>query len=144
MSRIVILGNTLPYGLLLTGFIEDGPVLPWQPPKTFMHTTKKSSVSIAFPGPTISSHHPLVGCDALLSPETWESPVRAWQMSTAFVESELSFPHVSYAWITSVSTPPASSAKGRPSVTFMNFRWPTGSPGNHAPDTGRSREKLLG
>ena len=61
MSRIVILGNTLPYGLLLTGLSEDGPVLPWQPPRTFMQTTKNSSVSIAFPEPTISSHHPLVG-----------------------------------------------------------------------------------
>ena len=102
-----------------------------------MQTTK--FICLLLCGTDNSVHHPLVGCDALLSPETWESPVRAWHMSTAFVESEFSFPHVSYAWITSVSTPPASSAKGRPSVTFMNFRWPLG-PQETVIDTEVSRE----
>ena len=37
---------------------DDGPVVPWHPPSTFGHTTKKRSVSIGAPGPMVPSHQP--------------------------------------------------------------------------------------
>ena len=58
MSRLVIWGNADPYGRPVAGFSEAGPVLPWQPPRTFAQTTKNSLVSIALPGPTIRDHQP--------------------------------------------------------------------------------------
>ena len=36
-------------------------MVPWQPPSTLAHTTYRSSVSRALPGPTISPHQPGVG-----------------------------------------------------------------------------------
>jgi len=39
-SRIVIVGNCEPYGAPVSGLVDDGPVDPWQPPKTFGATTK--------------------------------------------------------------------------------------------------------
>ena len=43
---------------------EAGPVEPWQLPSEFTQMTKKRSVSMACPGPTISSHQPGVGSSA--------------------------------------------------------------------------------
>ena len=54
----MITGNSSPYGFFVFGLIEEGPVVPIQPPKTFVHTTKKIFVSITFPGPTSIFHHP--------------------------------------------------------------------------------------
>ena len=65
-----------------SGYIEDGPVDPKHPPSTFVQMTKYLFVSIAFPGPTNSSHHPgfdEVDDDTPLPPEAVcedaESPV---------------------------------------------------------------------
>ena len=39
-SRTVTIGKFAPKGLPVTGSIEEGPVVPWHPPKTFGQTTK--------------------------------------------------------------------------------------------------------
>ncbi|CAB4589061.1 unannotated protein [freshwater metagenome] len=57
MSRIVKTGNLDPQRFP-SGEIEDGPVLPWQPPITFGQITKYLSVSNGEPGPTIEGHQP--------------------------------------------------------------------------------------
>ena len=57
-SRIVMRGKRDPYGCR-RGASDAGPVVPWQPPSTFGHTTKQRSVSIARAGADRSpSHHP--------------------------------------------------------------------------------------
>ena len=61
MSRIVTTGNRSAYGLPSDGSGDAGPVVPWQPPSTFAHTTKYLSVSIGLPGPMSPSHQPGVG-----------------------------------------------------------------------------------
>jgi hypothetical protein len=78
MSRMVMTGNRIPYGRPVSGSGEAGPVLPEQPPSTFEHTTKLSSVSTGRPGPTISSHQPPRLYASEAPPEQWESPVSAW------------------------------------------------------------------
>ena len=72
MSATVITGKSGPYGLPVAGSIDDGPVVPRQPPSRFVETTKKRSVSNALPGPIIPSHQPspLPGrAVAILGPE---------------------------------------------------------------------------
>ena len=49
-SRMVMTGKRDPYGRP-SGASDAGPVVPWQPPSTFGHTTKNRSVSIGAPGP---------------------------------------------------------------------------------------------
>ena len=49
-------GKSRPYGSPVAGSIDDGPVVPWQPPSRFAHITKKRSVSTARPGPTSVLH----------------------------------------------------------------------------------------
>lgn len=39
MSWMLISGKLRPYGLPVCGFIEDGPVDPWQPPITLLQIT---------------------------------------------------------------------------------------------------------
>ena len=51
-------GKSSPYGCPVSGFVEDGPVLPWQPPIRLAHTTKNRSVSSGLPGPMRLSHQP--------------------------------------------------------------------------------------
>ena len=58
MSATVITGKSDPYGRPLAGSIDDGPVVPRQPPSRLVETTKKRSVSKAFPGPIMPSHQP--------------------------------------------------------------------------------------
>ena len=58
MSATVITGKSGPYGWPVAGSIDDGPVVPRQPPSRFVETTKKRSVSNALPGPIIPSHQP--------------------------------------------------------------------------------------
>ena len=47
-----------PYGRPVAGSIDDGPVVPRQPPSRLVLTTKKRSVSKALPGPIMPSHQP--------------------------------------------------------------------------------------
>ena len=58
MSATVITGKSDPYGRPVAGSIDDGPVVPRQPPSRLVETTKKRSVSNALPGPIIPSHQP--------------------------------------------------------------------------------------
>lgn len=59
LSRMVISGKRGPHGRP-SGAMEAGPVVPWQPPRTLGHTTKKRLVSMALLGPTILFHQPLL------------------------------------------------------------------------------------
>ena len=66
---------------------------PWQLPREFMQTTWNRFVSMACPGPTISSHQPGEGSDA--EDRAWdpgESPV---QRSTTLSRAGASSPQVS-------------------------------------------------
>ena len=38
-------GKSRPYGSPVAGLVDDGPVVPWQPPSRFAQTTWKRSVS---------------------------------------------------------------------------------------------------
>ena len=58
MSATVITGKSEPYGRPVAGSIDDGPVVPRQPPSRLVETTKNRSVSKALPGPIIPSHQP--------------------------------------------------------------------------------------
>ena len=58
MSATVITGKSEPYGRPVAGLVDDGPVVPRQPPSRFELTTKKRSVSKALPGPIMPSHQP--------------------------------------------------------------------------------------
>ena len=97
MSATVITGKSDPYGLPVAGSIDDGPVVPRQPPSRFVETTKKRSVSNALPGPIIPSHQPsplpaepsrssapnpsrvLCSAASFEKPAAWASPLSAWQ-----------------------------------------------------------------
>ena len=98
MSATVITGKSDPYGRPVAGSIDDGPVVPRQPPSRFVETTKKRSVSKALPGPIIPSHQPsplpaepsrssaaepvagaLLGRRRARQPAAWASPLSAWQ-----------------------------------------------------------------
>ena len=111
------------------GRSTPGPVVPWQPPSTLGHTTKKRSVSIGAPGPTMPSHQPGRRWPGPAGPAAWLSPVSAWSTSTAFDASASSVPHVSYATVTCSSRPPASRTCGRASKSVANWRRPGGRPG---------------
>src|SRR5829696_3517093 len=132
-SRIVVTGNRDPYGRP-SAASDDGPVVPWQPPSTLGHTTKKRSVSMAHPGPMVPSHQPTSPCPGPAGPAAWLSRLSACSTSTAFDASGASSPQVSYATVTSSSRPPASSL--RPSANDANCRRPGSSPGRQAPVTG--------
>ncbi len=58
MSSIVMIGKSRPQGRPVAGLIEDGPVVPLQPPSTFEQITKYRLVSMPFRGPTMMSHQP--------------------------------------------------------------------------------------
>src|SRR5215207_9904520 len=132
-SRMVVTGKRDP-NARPSGASDDGPVVPWQPPSTLGHTTKKRSVSMAHPGPMVPSHQPTSPCPGPTGPAAWLSRLSAWSTRTAFDASGASSPHVSYATVTSSSRPPASSF--RPSANDTNCRRPGSSPGRHAPVTG--------
>jgi hypothetical protein len=81
------------------GYDDDGPVEPKHPPRTFVQITKNLSVSMDFPGPTKSSHHPALDDVALATPlppdatcDEAERPV--WRRMALDLEA-LSVPHVS-------------------------------------------------
>src|SRR5687768_8727812 len=97
MSATVIVGKLDPYGLPVAGFVDEGPVVPRQPPSRLVLTTKKRSVSKALPGPIMPSHQPrprpavpsrssaakpslvLSGGGVLAKPAACASPLSAWQ-----------------------------------------------------------------
>src|SRR5512143_805548 len=95
MSFTVMMGNDVPYSRPVAGLTDDGPVLPWHPPITLEQMTKYLSVSNAFPGPIVLSHHPGFLSSSAYRPAAWESPERACRMRIAFVLSRLSRPYVS-------------------------------------------------
>ena len=55
---MVITGKSSPYGLLVFGLIELGPVVPLQPPKTLEQMMKYFSLYKDFQGPINISHQP--------------------------------------------------------------------------------------
>ena len=71
--------------------LEDGPVVPWQPPRRLAQMTKQRVVSSGLPGPIRLSHQPgrrSPGCQ----PAACASPVRAWQTMTALSAAGESVP----------------------------------------------------
>ncbi len=99
MSVTVTTGKSAPYGRPVAGSVEDGPVVPRQPPSRLVEITKKRSVSNALPGPIMPSHQPralpaepsrssaanpsrvLASSGASATPAAWASPLSAWQTS---------------------------------------------------------------
>ncbi len=57
-SDTVNSGKRRPYGRPVAGSVDDGPVVPWQPPSRLAQITKKRSVSTGLPGPMRLSHQP--------------------------------------------------------------------------------------
>ena len=84
MSRMVTSGKSVPQGLPVSGLISAGPVEPMQPPSTLAQMTKKRSVSIGLPGPTMLIHQPGLPVTGWSDATNW-SPVRAWQTRTALL-----------------------------------------------------------
>ena len=83
----------MPYGLPVAGSQEEGPVEPKQPPRELTHTTKKRSVSMGLPGPTMYSHQPAVSSASLEA--AWavgDSPVKT-RMALSWLRDRV--PHVS-------------------------------------------------
>ena len=96
MSATVMTGKSDPYGRPVAGFVDDGPVVPRQPPSRFELTTKNRSVSKALPGPIMPSHQPrprplpasrssarkpslvLAATGAAVKPAACASPLSAW------------------------------------------------------------------
>ena len=78
-----------------SGAVDEGPVVPWQPPSTLAQTTNSRSVSSGAPGPISEGHQPAVACPGPAGPTTWLSPVSACSTSTAFPASGASVPQVS-------------------------------------------------
>lgn len=97
------IGNLVAHRTLLSppGKNDDGPVDPKHPPKVFVQMTKKRSVSIAFPGPTKSSHQPAFedvdGETSFPREATCEDAERPVCRRMALDAVELRVPHVSYA-----------------------------------------------
>ena len=108
-------GKRRPYGRPVAGSIDDGPVVPWQPPSRLAQITKKRSVSTGLPGPMRLSHQP-GRSGSPWWPAAWASPVSAWQITTAFARRASSRPYVSYATSTGASDAPESSRRGAPGV----------------------------
>ena len=133
----MIAGKREPYGAPVAGSIDAGPVVPWQPPSTFGHTTKNRSVSIgAARADRSRPTSRLDGGPGPAGPAAWLSPVSACSTSTAFDASASSVPHVSYATVTCSSR--AAGFEHVRRVVEQRRELPTariGSPGRHAPVT---------
>ena len=82
MSPMVITGNDIPYGHPVAGLIDEGPVVPRQPPSTLEQITKYLLVSNALPGPIMLSHHPGWPVSGLI-PAACASPEKAWRIRMA-------------------------------------------------------------
>src|SRR5437762_5233477 len=94
LSRVVITGNFSAYGQPVAGLIEDGPVVPRHPPRTFEHSTKYLSVSKALPGPIMLSHHPGLPPSWLI-PAACASPEKACRIRMALDLASFNSPYVS-------------------------------------------------
>ena len=66
-------------------------MVPMQPPTTLEQITKKRSVSIGRPGPTIAPHQPGLPVTGWVLATCW-SPVSAWHTSTALDLAAFSAP----------------------------------------------------
>ena len=82
-SATVKWGKRRPYGLPVAGSMEEGPVVPRQPPSRFGQITNRRSVSSGLPGPISVSHQP-GRSGSPWCPAACASPVSAWQTKTAF------------------------------------------------------------
>ena len=91
MSFTVTGGKSVPHSPSPPSRGERGPVVPMQPPSTLEQMTKNRSVSIDRPGPTTRSHQPPLPVTGWVSATYW-SPVRAWQIRIALLQSAFSRP----------------------------------------------------
>jgi hypothetical protein len=91
MSRMVMTGTVIAYSRPVAGSMLAGPEEPMQLPSTLAHTTKKRSVSIGLPGPTIRCHQPGLPVRGCGLARCW-SPVSAWQTRMALDASAASVP----------------------------------------------------
>ena len=118
-----------------------GPVVPWQPPSTLGHTTKKRSVSIARPGPIDARPTTRVAVPG---------PGRSGRVAVAGERVQ----HEHRVRRVGVERRPTSrtrrstgveraaglaASSGRRSNSVANCRRPGRSPGRHAPVTGTAR-----
>ena len=110
MSATVMTGKSDPYGRPVAGLMDEGPVVPRQPPSRLELTTKKRSVSNALPGPIIPSHQPrpralpasrssaanpsrvLPAAGVLEIPAACASPLSAWQTRMTLSRAGASVP----------------------------------------------------
>src|SRR4051812_50048117 len=72
-SATVTSGNRDPHGAP-SGAVEEGPVVPWQPPSTLAQTTNSSSVSSGAPGPISEGHQPAGAGPGPAGPTTGPAP----------------------------------------------------------------------
>ena len=91
MSPMVMTGKSRPQGLPVSGLMLAGPVEPMQPPSTLGQMTKKRSVSMGLPGPTMVSHQPGLPVTGWGLATYW-SPVSACVTRMAFDLAALSSP----------------------------------------------------
>ena len=91
MSPMVITGNDMAYGQPVAGLMEDGPVVPRQPPSTLEQMTKYWLVSKALPGPIMLSHQPGLPVSWLM-PAAWASPENACSTRMALDFAAFSWP----------------------------------------------------
>jgi len=94
MSAMVMPGNDSAYGLPVAGLMEDGPVVPRQPPSTFEQIMKYLLVSKALPGPIMLSHQPGLPSSGQM-PAACASPVKACTIRMALSRAAFRVPYVS-------------------------------------------------
>ena len=129
-SRTVTNGNREPHGRP-SGAADEGPVVPWQPPRTLDATTNHRSVSSGRPGPIRPSHQPGVGWPGPAGPLTWLSPVSACSTRTALSARGVErAPRLVGDGRPRAAQPPVSRSSG---PTAANCRLPGSSPGSQAP-----------
>ena len=139
MSATVMTGKSDPYGLPVAGFVDEGPVVPRQPPSRFVLTTKNRSVSNALPGPIIPSHQPrprpavpsrssapkpslvLSVGGVVAKPAACASPLSAWQTRMTLSRAGDSVPYVSYAIADRVQLPPAVERERLRQIEELRF-----------------------
>ena len=92
VSRTEIAGNRDPHAPP-SGCSDEGPVVPRQPPMTFVQMMQNRSVSRARPEPIMPFHQPAVGCSSSHGPDACASPVSACCSRMTFDASVLRRPH---------------------------------------------------
>src|SRR5690348_7709847 len=97
-------GKSSRHGSPVAGLIDAGPLDPLQLPSEFTQITNQRLLSMALPGPMMSSHQPDESSMALLAAcALGDSPVR---ISTALSRAAFSAPQVSYATCAPCNWPP--------------------------------------